>query len=88
MPVDKTPWTNDTIMPWGEHKGSALKDIPVNYLAWLLEQKHWIADYPGLNHYLRKNHDKIVKDAEETYIDQGEKEGYDSYEDYRRDVGR
>ena len=26
----------DTIMPFGKHKGSRLRDIPIGYLDWLL----------------------------------------------------
>jgi hypothetical protein len=73
-------------MPWGEHKGTKLEDVPVNYKAWLLEQKHWITDWPGLASYLRKHQDTILKEADANMADEGEKEGYDNYEDYRRDV--
>lgn len=88
MPLDKTPWTDETIMPWGDHEGVKLKDVPASYKAWLLEQKHWIADWPGLNHYLRKNQHTIIKEAEKSIAAEGPKEGYDSYEDYKRDTGR
>lgn len=86
MPLDKTPWTDETIIEWGDHKGKAMKDVPATYKAWLLEQKHWIADWPGLNYYLRKNQHTIIAEAEKSLEAQGNKEGYDSYEDYRRDV--
>lgn len=88
MPIDKSPWTDDTLMPWGDHKGTALKDVPAIYKAWLLSQKHWIQDWPGLASYLRKHHDVIMKEAEETEQPNTDKDGYDSYEDYQRDVGR
>jgi len=27
--------TDETLMPWGKHKGEMLKDVPANYLLWL-----------------------------------------------------
>ncbi len=89
--TDKTPWTDSTLMPWGEHKGTSLGDVPASYKAWLLSQKHWIQDWPGLASYLRKHHDVIMEEAEEDALTDTDKlhlDGYDSYEDYQRDVGR
>ena len=88
MPVDKTPWTDETIMPWGDHRGLLLKDVPASYKAWLLEQRHWLPDWPGLDSYLQRHKDEILKEAEGTFSETGEKEGYDDYEDYRRDTRR
>ena len=41
MPLDKLPWTNETIMPWGEHKGTKLDDVPADYLI-DLGRKKWL----------------------------------------------
>ena len=45
--------TDETIMPWGKHKGEKLANMPASYLIWLYEnseirtQHHnkWLADY-------------------------------------------
>lgn len=83
--MPKQPWTNDTIMPWGDHKGTRLEDVPADYLYWLRGHV-WIVDYPGLLAYLNKNADTINEQAEELEGSRGDVEGYESYEDYRRDV--
>jgi hypothetical protein len=53
--------TDQTIMPWGKHRGVKLANIPADYLIWLYEnseiktQHHnlWLADY------IRKNLDVL-----------------------------
>ncbi len=85
MPLDKEPWTDGTKMPWGKHKGTQLEEVPADYLLWLSEQK-WIASWPGLLAYLRKNMDIIEEQALVMEEQRGEVEGYDSWEDYRRDI--
>lgn len=85
MPISREPWTDDTILPWGKFKGTRLEDVPGDYLYWLSEQK-WIFDYPGLHAYLKKNANTIIEQATKADADRGETEGYDSYDDYRRDV--
>jgi len=85
MPIDKTPWSDDTIMPWGKHKGVRLEEVPGDYLYWLSQQK-WIVEWPGLLAYLKKNASTIEEQAQDLEHERGDVEGYDSYDDYRRDV--
>ena len=85
MPLNKTPWSSDTVMPWGEHKGTAMDAVPADYLHWLLNQK-WIPDYPGLHAYLKRNSKDINEQYQDLEATKGEMEGYDSYEDYQRDI--
>lgn len=71
--------THDSLMPWGEHKGRMLKDVPVEYLAWLSKQS-WITSWPALNAYLKSR----ASELEGQHVnDSSVKEGFDSYEDYR-----
>ena len=81
MPVDKTPWTDDTVMPWGAHEGKLLKDVPGNYLRWLFDQP-WIREWPGLHTYLRRNQEKF---GEPETTPTEEPQGFASYDDYLRD---
>ena len=82
--------TDDTVLPWGEHKGKTLGDIPSNYLLWLLEQK-WIADWPSLHTYLKQNKHVLEHEQRETH--QAKFHGSDedwtagSYDDYLRERG-
>lgn len=80
MPLDKTPWTSDTVMKWGKHKGVRLEEVPSDYMLWLCGQK-WIKDYPGLLTYLTKHKNQYQKEADEQRMDADE-EGYGSFEDY------
>lgn len=85
MPINKTPWDDDTVMPWGKHEGTVMGEVPPDYLQWLFRQK-WISDWPGLHAYLRKNEDAISEQADELNQDRAdEREGYESFEDYLND---
>lgn len=85
MPVDKTPWTDETVMPWGAHKGKKLKDLDASYLLWLLEQR-WIRDWPGLHAYLKKNEDLLLEEKREgKEEDEDFPEENQSYEDFQKD---
>lgn len=85
MTLDKTPWTDETVMPWGKHKGTKLEDIPASYLLWCLEQK-WIDGWPGLHAYLKKCEDGLLlergSDRETT---EGDSAGGTSFEDYLKE---
>lgn len=51
-------------MPFGKYKGTALIDVPANYLKWLSEQD-WIEDYPIIKNYIEKNMKGILKQIED-----------------------
>lgn len=80
MPLDKTPWTDDTVLPWGKHQGVKLSEVPPTYLLWLYEQP-WIREWPGLYSYLKRHEDVFIQERNES------EEGghYTSYEDFQRD---
>lgn len=84
MPTDRTPWTDETIMPWGKHAGEMLARVPASYLDWLRDQP-WIMTWFGLNAYLLANKTRIDKELEEEEPARGDADdGFDSYEDYKR----
>lgn len=83
--ISREPWTDDTVLPWGKHKGLRMEDVPADYLLWLMEQK-WLSDWPGLHAYIRKNADTIYEQAEDLEDKRGDVEGFDSWEDYKRSV--
>ena len=53
--------TDDDEMPFGKHRGRAMRDVPAEYLDWLRDQD-WVEDWPQVAEYLRKN--KAAIDAE------------------------
>lgn len=73
------PWTDETIMPWGVHKGLKLKDIEADYFLWLMEQ-HWLPKWPGLHAYVIKNADLFYKErADEADDDEGDFRNYQDF---------
>lgn len=86
MPLDKTPWTDETQLPWGAHKGLKLKDVPPAYLLWLSQQR-WIPEWPGLCFYLRSPEAQArIETARKAEAGQiVEKQTIDTFEDYLKD---
>lgn len=86
MPIDKTPWTDEKVMPWGKHKGTKLEDIPADYFVWL-EAQDWLKSWPGLHAYIVANWSTIQEQADEDRTGLGDidgPDGFDSWEDYQR----
>jgi hypothetical protein len=77
-----TPWTDATVMPWGEHKGKRLGELPASYLLWLFEQT-WIRDWPGLHLYLKAHESQLMAEKKEDGGLDGDEEGFRSYDDYK-----
>jgi len=52
---------DNSLMPFGEHKGTPLKDVPAKYLMWLYEDcdKDWQDSYPELETYIEANWDVL-----------------------------
>lgn len=46
--------TDESLMYFGQHKGSKLANCPDSYLKWLLSQD-WIKSHPALYAYLLEN---------------------------------
>lgn len=77
------PWNDDTVMPWGKHKGQKLGKIPASYLLWLYEQP-WIKSWEGLHAYLKANEDRLMLEKRDDDDDRdGEFTSYDDYRNYR-----
>jgi len=84
MPIDKTPWTDDTVFTWGEHNGKRVADAPPEYLLWLSEQK-WIVDWPGLHTWLKANEQRFIDARNEDHDPTRIGDSFQNYEDYLRD---
>lgn len=83
MPIDRTPWTDDSVFPWGEHKGERIGDVDAVYLLWLYEQK-WISSWPGLHTYLKANEARFI-DSRNEDVDHTRIDTFQTFEDYLRD---
>ena len=71
-------------MPWGQHKGKTMADVPADYLDWLRDQD-WLSTWPGLHGYIANNMSRIDKELEENAPAKPEgDDGFDDYEDYKR----
>lgn len=79
--MPKPPWTDETVLKWGKHKGSKLKEIEPSYLLWLYEQP-WIKDWPELHAYLKANEDAIMAEKVDDE-DDNDMRSYDDYRNYR-----
>jgi hypothetical protein len=86
MPIDKTPWTDDTVMPWGPHKGTKLAKLPDEHVIWLSEQR-WIRDWPGLLTWLRTApvQQRISAHREKRAADPTVPDAYRTFDDYLKD---
>lgn len=58
--------TDESLMPWGKHKGEKLINIPAEYLIWLLENNKCGGD---VREYIIDN-----KEVLETEIKRGKKQ--------------
>ena len=46
-------------MPWGELKGTRMRDLPMTYLDFLLRQP-WLKDWPAIHAYVLSREAEIV----------------------------
>lgn len=53
--------TDDTVMPFGTHKGTKIKDVPAGYLIWLYECEFaWVEEkHPEIYDYIEENLEQI-----------------------------
>lgn len=68
-------------MPWGEHKGVRMTDVPADYRLWLFRQA-WIRDWPDIHTYLVAN--QAAFELEDQENDRGGTDGFESLDDYMR----
>lgn len=67
-------------MPWGEHKGIPMEDVPPDYLLWLFRQA-WVRDWPDIHAYLVANQAALLAEEDEGKTS---RDGFDSLDDYMR----
>ena len=53
-------FTDETPMPWGKYKGTALANVPADYLIWLYDNNK---AYGKLAYYIHRNLDVLRADA-------------------------
>ena len=76
------PLTDDSPMPFGEHKGTALRDVPSGYLLWLLRQE-WIKSWRGLYDYLIDRQDVLLSEVDDSERDDDdESKPFSTYQDF------
>lgn len=57
--------TDDSLMPFGKHKGKKLGDVPASYLLWLYDQEGFVTKNPDLSGYIAKNMKHLEKETED-----------------------
>jgi hypothetical protein len=63
--VDKSPLKDRDLMPFGEHKGKQMKDVPAGYLDWLDGQDWLPKRWPRVKAYIDHNRAVIDKELED-----------------------
>ena len=84
MPLDKTPWTDATVMPWGPNKGITMGAMPAEHLLWLFSQDWTETAYPGLYSYLQGRSEELIAKRNEIDPHSPLPEDSMSYDDYLR----
>jgi len=56
-----TPLHDEEPMPFGKYKGTKMKDVPSDYLDWLIGQP-WISKWPRVKLYIEANKKSIEED--------------------------
>lgn len=54
-------YTDKTLMPFGEHRGKALANVPASYLLWCLRELPKLS--PPLKAYIEENKALLEKEA-------------------------
>lgn len=57
------PLTDNSLMPFGKHKGKALVNIPAKYFLWLYGEG---CTHPGVKKYIVDNLTELEKEAAKT----------------------
>lgn len=58
------PTTDESPMPFGNFKGTPMKDVPSPYLDWLLGQPNFEENWPAIHAYILRNKNAINQDLE------------------------
>ena len=54
-------YTDNTLMPFGQHQGIELGKVPAHYLLWCLKEKYNLS--PSLKAYIEQNKKKLEQEA-------------------------
>ncbi len=84
MVLNRDAWSTETVMPWGDYKGTKLDDIPAAYFAYLREKEWLKTAWPRLSAYIESNWSAIEEQIEVEEDPFEHEEGFDSWEDYKR----
>lgn len=57
--MSQVAWTDETRMTFGVHKNQKMKNVPAQYLDWLMGQAWVEKSWPGLWQYLMDNKESI-----------------------------
>lgn len=79
-------FTDDTVMPFGPHKGKHMKDVPAEHLLWLLDQP-WIKGRKELHSYIVANKATLMEQVAAQNKLRGDVDDappLDTFEDYRK----
>jgi len=61
----KAPFTDNTLMPFGKHRGTPLKDVPAGWLDWFMDQDWAEEKWPRLVEYCNGNIHAIEQELDE-----------------------
>lgn len=76
---------NDSdLMPWGDHKGRRMDQLPPNYALWLLEQPWLKESWPKIHSYLAARKAQFEKELGDVDPGDGVADPM-TYEDYLED---
>lgn len=54
---------DDSLMPFGKHKGKRLEDVPASYLLWLWDDGWWQRTSEPLGAYIEESFQALLIDA-------------------------
>lgn len=60
---------DESKMPFGQHKGVEMKDVPADYLLWLWNSGYWAKTDTELHRYMKENMNALEMDAPDTIVD-------------------
>lgn len=59
--------TDQSLMPFGKHRGKNMEDVPASYLLWLWEEDKW--NEPGdLHDYIADSFTALTKQAKDFIV--------------------
>jgi uncharacterized protein (DUF3820 family) len=70
-----------SLMPFGQHKGKPMQDVPASYLVWLKEQG---CNHEGVRGYITENWSAIKSELPDRIWDEGDKKvGNSAADDFK-----